>query len=79
MIGLPGNTNYGGRLSTIDLLIKVACFVKKEKYIFNIKMSYSKLVGTRRSTVLSLPLQQDFPGFALDERSSLILDEINDL
>ncbi len=39
MMGLPGNTNYGGRLSTVDLLIKVACFVKKENNIFNIKMS----------------------------------------
>ncbi len=35
----PGNTNGGGRLSTADLLIKVACFVKKENNIFNIKMS----------------------------------------
>ncbi len=25
----PGNTNCRGRLSTVDLLIKVACFVKK--------------------------------------------------
>jgi hypothetical protein len=25
----PGNTNCGGRLSTDDLLIKVACLVKK--------------------------------------------------
>ena len=25
---LPGNTNLWGRLSTVDLLIKVACFVK---------------------------------------------------
>jgi len=25
-----GNTNGRGRLSTVDLLIKVACFVKKE-------------------------------------------------
>ncbi len=25
---VPGNTNWGGRLSTVDLLIKVACFVK---------------------------------------------------
>ncbi len=24
-----GNTNRGGRLSTVDLLIKVGCFVKK--------------------------------------------------
>jgi hypothetical protein len=28
-----------GRLSTVGLLIKVACFVKKENNIFNIKMS----------------------------------------
>ncbi len=35
----PGNTDRGGRLSTVDLLIKVACFVKKEDNIFNIKMS----------------------------------------
>ncbi len=33
----PGNTNSGGRLSTIDLLIKVGCFVKKVNDIFNKK------------------------------------------
>ncbi len=33
-----GNTNGRGRLRTIDLLIKVACFVKKNvNSIFNIK------------------------------------------
>jgi hypothetical protein len=26
---IAGNTNRGGRLSTVDLLIKVACFAKK--------------------------------------------------
>ncbi len=46
-----------GRLNTVDLLIKVACLVKKENNIFNIKISSSKLVITRRSTVLSLPPQ----------------------
>jgi len=25
-----GNTNWRGRLSTVDLLISVACFVKKQ-------------------------------------------------
>jgi hypothetical protein len=25
---IPGNTHCGGRLSTVDLLIKVACFVE---------------------------------------------------
>jgi len=33
----PGNTNRGGRLNTVDLLIKVACFVQRVNNIFNIK------------------------------------------
>ncbi len=42
-------------LSTVDLLIGVACFVTKVIFnIFNTKMRWSKLVGTR-SIVLSLP------------------------
>jgi hypothetical protein len=33
---IPGNTNLGGKLSsTVDLLIKVACFVKKVLKIFS--------------------------------------------
>ncbi len=52
-----GNTNLRGRLSAVDLLFMVACIVRKVKNIFNIKSSCSKLVSTRRSTVLSLPLQ----------------------
>jgi hypothetical protein len=32
----PGNANLGARLSTLDLLINVACFVKKVINIFNI-------------------------------------------
>jgi hypothetical protein len=61
-----------GRLSTVDLLIKVACFVKKKNDIFNRKMSLSELVSTRRSTVLSLSLQLNFPGLAIFlARSSL--------
>jgi hypothetical protein len=32
--GIP---TEGGRLNTVDLLIKVACFVKKENDIFNKK------------------------------------------
>jgi hypothetical protein len=50
----PGNINWGW-LSTVDLLIKAACFVEKGNNIFNIKTSQSELVSTRRSTVLSLP------------------------
>jgi len=39
MIVEAGNANQGGRLSTVDLLITVACFVKKALNIINIKMS----------------------------------------
>jgi hypothetical protein len=46
-----------GKLSTVDLLIKVTCFVTNEINIFNIKRNTSKLVFSRRSIVLSLPLQ----------------------
>ncbi len=35
---MAGNTNWKGRLSTVDLLIKVVCFVNKETNIFNAKM-----------------------------------------
>ncbi len=59
----PGNANLGGRLSTFDLLIKVSYFEIKENNILIIKMCKYKLVGTRRSTVLSLPLQLDFLGY----------------
>jgi hypothetical protein len=41
-----GNTNWGGRLSTVDLLIKVACLVTKVNYIFIMKRTWSKLVST---------------------------------
>jgi len=53
---VPGKSYWRGRLSTVDLLIKVACFVKKANNIFSIKISCSKLVRTRKSTVLSLLL-----------------------
>jgi hypothetical protein len=52
----PWNTNWGGRISTVDLLIKVACYVKHN--IFNINRSWTKLVSARRSTVLSLPISK---------------------
>jgi hypothetical protein len=45
----------------VDLLIKVACFVKNPDNVSNIKSSLSKLVSTRRPTLLSLPLQLGFP------------------
>jgi hypothetical protein len=37
ILSKPGNANWGGRLSTVDLLIKVACFVKEVNNIFDIK------------------------------------------
>ncbi len=36
---IPGNTTRGGRLSTIGLLIKVACFVEEVNIKFYIKRS----------------------------------------
>ncbi len=54
---LPGNTNWGRRLSTVDLLIMVAYFVAMVNDILIIIMSWSKPVIKIRSTLLSLPLQ----------------------
>jgi hypothetical protein len=51
-----------GRLSTLGLPIKAACFVKKINKIFNGQNSQSKLVSTRRSTVLSLSPQYSILG-----------------
>ncbi len=55
----------GSILNTFDLLIKVACFVNKVNYTFNTKTNWSKLVGTRRSSVLSFPLELDVSGSSL--------------
>jgi len=53
----PRNSNWRGRFSTVDLLIKVACFVwKRVNNVGNINSSGSKPVCTRRSTVLIFPL-----------------------
>jgi hypothetical protein len=54
-------TGGGGRLSAVDLLIKVARFVKKINNFCNIKSNWSKLVSRRRLTERSLPLPQGFP------------------
>jgi hypothetical protein len=48
-------TEGGGSVQLTS--IKVALFETKANSIFNIKMSWSKLVSTGRSTVLRLPLQ----------------------
>jgi hypothetical protein len=67
---VPGKAHWRGKLSTADLLIKVACFQAKCKWYFHLKRqliwtSWYKEVNctqpsptTRRSTVLSLPLLQ---------------------
>jgi hypothetical protein len=39
MVFSTRNTNYRGRVNTVDYLIKVARFVKKVNSIFNIKSS----------------------------------------
>ncbi len=55
---MQGTLTEGGRLSTVDLLIKVACFVIDVcNNVCNVKSNLSKLFRTRRSTVLCLPLQ----------------------
>ncbi len=51
------DTNCRGILSTVDLLIKVTCFVTQENNNFNVKMSWSKLDSQRRATVPSFPFQ----------------------
>ncbi len=50
----PGNSNCRGKLSTVDLPVKIGCFAKREKYSFSMKSSKSGLVGAWRSTVLIL-------------------------
>jgi len=48
-----GSANWRRRLITVDLLVKVACFVKKVDNILNIKSSWRELVISRRSIALS--------------------------
>jgi hypothetical protein len=54
------NTYWRGRLSTVDLLIKTACFVKKEKNHLLQQLIWIRLDSARRWTVLMLPLQWEF-------------------
>jgi hypothetical protein len=49
-----------GRFSTVDLLIKLACFAYNVKKVLLMRSSSTKQVGTKRSTVLILPLQLVF-------------------
>ncbi len=58
---VAGNTNWRERHSTLDLLIKEACSVKKVNYVFNIKSSLSELDSARRPIVLSNPVSVRVP------------------
>ncbi len=51
----------------VHLASSLACFALKVNNVCIIKISCSKLVSTRRSTVLSLPLQFVFLGSNLSE------------
>ena len=51
----PRSPYWRGRLSTVDIIINIACFFKEKKIFFSIKISWSTLVNTRRPTVLILP------------------------
>ncbi len=46
------NSNCGGRLSTVDLLVRIACFVKTLSNIFNVKRRWSKLVFQMKSEIV---------------------------
>jgi len=52
------------RLSTVDLLTKLARLAKKVKKVILVQSCFTKQVGARRSTVLSLPTQLVFPVLA---------------
>jgi len=41
--GFQLNDKPGGRLSTVDILIKVACFASHEDIFFNLKMILSMI------------------------------------
>ncbi len=57
----PGNTDQREGSVPLTSSFKITCFVKMVNNIFKIKSRSSKPVSTRRSTVLSLPLQKGFP------------------
>ncbi len=57
----PGNTNWMGGLSTVDLLIKFACFVKKVNKCMHFQKElictswYKEVNGTDPSRLVSIP------------------------
>jgi hypothetical protein len=59
---VSGKPYWRGRFSTIDLLINIGGLVKRENIVSVWNAVFSKLVSTRRSSVLILSLQWGFPG-----------------
>jgi hypothetical protein len=55
---LPGNTNWRGRLSTVDLLIKVACFVKRVNNNLILKGEYINLLVQGGQLYLAFPFSK---------------------
>jgi len=62
----PGNTTGGGRLSTVDLLIKVACFVK---------IIFSK----QRGADLNLMVQGGQPYLAFSFSKTSLVRHVSDI
>ncbi len=56
-----GNPYWRGRFDTADLQVKIACLVKKRKYIFIVPSSLTELVSTSISIVLILPHKSTIP------------------
>ncbi len=47
-----------GRISTVDLLIRVACLVRNVNNIFSMKMSRLKLVSNGAQLYLAIPVSE---------------------
>ncbi len=57
-----GNSDWRGRLCTIDLLIKVACFVRKVNNIFTINWADAHWLVQGGQPYLIFPFHKGFPG-----------------
>jgi hypothetical protein len=71
LYSMVGISKESGRLSTVDLLFKVA-FCKRVNITCNIKRSWSWLVSPRRSTILSRSIQWRLPGISISWLSCLL-------
>jgi hypothetical protein len=70
----PGNTYRSGRLSTVDLLNKVACLSTKTNKTFKINLIltsfYKEVIRTEPSTSARVPCLAGLFGFSPDRCSS---------